>query len=172
MERIKWTERQFVLGNSPGLLPNILERLRGTPVRLRHICKDLSMHDLEFKHGDHWSIKEHIGHLSDLEDLHEGRVDDFIERKDPLRAADMSNDATYKANHNSESLDHLLRVFETKRQTLVQRLLCLDEETQNYSAMHPRLKQLMRPVDMAFFTAEHDDQHLAIVREILVRLGK
>lgn len=172
MKRTKWAERQFALGNSPGLMPNILERLRGTPVRLRHICKDLSMHDLEFKQGDHWSIKEHIGHLSDLEDLHEGRVDDFMERKNPLRAADMSNEATYKANHNSESLDHLLRVFETKRQTLVQRLLRLDEETQNYESMHPRLKQNMRPVDMAFFTAEHDDQHLAIIREILMRLGK
>jgi hypothetical protein len=172
MKRTRWVERQFALENSLGLLPNILERLRGTPVRLRHICKDLSKSDLEFKHGDSWSIKEHLGHLSDLEDLHEGRVDDFMQRKDPLRAADMSNEATYKANHNSESLDHLLRVFETKRQTLVERLSRLDENTQNYSAMHPRLKQKMRPVDMAFFTAEHDDQHLAIIREILTRLGK
>lgn len=172
MQRTKWTERQFALGNSPGLMPNILERLSGTPVRLRHICNKLNKSDLEFKIGNAWSIKEHIGHLSDLEDLHEGRVDDFIERKDPLRAADMSNDATYKADHNNESLDHLLRVFETKRQTLVQRLSRLNEETQNYESMHPRLKQKMRPVDMAFFTAEHDDQHLAIIREILVRLGK
>jgi hypothetical protein len=172
MKRTKWIEREFALGNSPGLMPNILERLRGTPVRLRHICKDLKQDDLEFKHGDAWSIKEHVGHLSDLEDLHEGRIDDFIERKNPLRAADMSNDATYKANHNKENLDHLLRVFETKRQTLVKRLMRLDEDTQNYSSMHPRLKQMMRPVDMAFFTAEHDDQHLAIIREILTRIGK
>jgi len=172
MQRTKWTERKFALDNSPGLLPNMLERLRGTPVRLRHICKDLDAKDLEFKHGDAWSIKEHLGHLSDLEDLHEGRLDDFIERKDPLRAADMSNDATYKANHNHQGLDHLLRVFETKRQTLIQRFLRLDEETQKYASMHPRLKQKMRPVDMAFFTAEHDDQHLAIIREILNRIGK
>lgn len=172
MKRTKWTERQFALGNPPGLMPNIIERLRGTPVRLRHMCKDLQVDDLQFKHGDAWSIKEHIGHLCDLEDLHEGRINDFMERKNPLRAADMSNEATYKANHNKETLDHLLKVFETKRQTLVKRLQRLDEDTQNYSSMHPRLKQDMRPVDMAFFTAEHDDQHLAIIREILNRIGK
>jgi len=29
----------------------------------------------------------------------------------------------------------------------------------------------MRPVDMAFFTAEHDDHHLASIREIMNRIG-
>jgi hypothetical protein len=172
MERTKWMERQFGLGNSPGLLPNILERLRGTPVRLRHICKALKDRDLEFKHAEAWSIKEHIGHLSDLEDLHEGRIDDFKAKKETLRAADMTNAATYKANHNSQDIEHLIKVFETKRQTFIDRLSQLDDATQNFASLHPRLKQMMRPVDLAFFTAEHDDQHLAIIREVLMKLGK
>lgn len=165
-------ERQFALENSLGLLPNIIERLRGTPIRLRHICNSLSAQDLEFKYNDKWSIKEHIGHLNDLESLHEGRIEDFLNRKEILRAADMTNAATYKANHNSQDVEHLLKIFETARHTFIEHLLRLDDATQKFSSLHPRLKQMMRPVDMAFFTAEHDDQHFAIIRETLNKLDK
>ncbi|MFI5212137.1 MAG: hypothetical protein ACHQIH_04585 [Ignavibacteria bacterium] len=48
----------------------------------------------------------------------------------------------------------------------------LNEDQILLSAMHPRLKQPMRIIDIAFFTAEHDDQHLAIIRRILSSEGK
>jgi len=34
------------------------------------------------------------------------------------------------------------------------------------TALHPRLQQPMRVLDMAFFTAEHDDHHLARMTEL------
>jgi hypothetical protein len=31
---------------------------------------------------------------------------------------------------------------------------------------------MMRPVDMAYFTAEHDDHHLASMRTLIEKIGK
>jgi uncharacterized damage-inducible protein DinB len=116
-----------------------------------------------------WSIKEHIGHLADLEELHTGRVDDFEAGLDVLRAADMSNAKTRAASHNTRSMDELIDDFARKRENLIERLSTLDDATQMRSVMHPRLQVPMRPIDMAIFTAEHDDHHLASMRQIMTR---
>ena len=144
-----------------------LERLRGTPVRLMHIASLLSEEQLRKKENGAWSVKEHIGHLLDLEELHEGRIDDFLEGKEILRAADMSNEKTNSADHNSEDLKDLLKSFRDVRNHLVKRFEAIPEYLLNVPRIHPRLNVPMRPVDMALFTAEHDDQHLAIVRKMI-----
>lgn len=170
MQRTPWTERRFHFGIPPGWMPDILERLEGTIARLREMTKQLTDEEAGSASAtDGWSIKEHIGHLSDLEDLHEGRIDDFIARKNPLRAADMNNTKTYEAGHNNYSLNELLERFSAKRMIFVNRLRALDDETQMTQALHPRLQENMRPVDMAFFTAEHDDHHLASIRILLAQ---
>ena len=46
------------------------------------------------KPGSKWSIKEHIGHLTDLEDLHRGRID---------------ADAFFRRNHFTDGLTALVR---------------------------------------------------------------
>jgi hypothetical protein len=167
MQRIKWTDRIFDLQLPEGWLPNVLERLRGTETRIAAVTGALADSQLVLKPGGAWSIKEHIGHLTDLEELHEGRIDDFISRKETLRAADMNNNKTNRADHNQKSIQQLLRDFRIKRSELVLRLEKLDDPTQNFRSLHPRLKLMMKPVDMAFFTAEHDDHHLASIREII-----
>jgi hypothetical protein len=167
MERTKWTDRTFSFNIPEGWLPDILERLYGTDLRIRAMTQGLSDDQLSKKHVLAWSIKEHIGHLTDLEELHEGRIDDFMARKDILRAADMSNKKTYAADHNKKSLEQLLKEFKSKRDVFISRLRELDDDTQRFGSLHPRLKVVMRPVDMAFFTAEHDDHHLASIRELL-----
>jgi len=149
-------------------LPSILERLRGTSVRINKIAVTLTDQQLRIKPDGKWSIQEHIGHLSDLEELHDGRIDDFLARKETLRAADMSNAKTNASLHNEKKIEDLLREFRDKREHFVSRLTELDDETQNSQSKHPRLQIMMRPVDMAFFTAEHDDHHLATVREIMM----
>lgn len=170
MQRSKWTDRKFTFDFPEGWLPDILERLRGTEIRIIYMIASISEEDCAFKPKGEWSIKEHIGHLSDLEDLHEGRIEDFLERKDILRAADMTNKLTHEANHNSRSKEELISEFFMKRKRLVDRLESLNDETQLHKAMHPRLQTLMRPVDVAFFTAEHDDHHLADMRRIVTHL--
>lgn len=171
MQRTKWIDRKFTFDFPEGWIFNILERLRGTPVRVQDMIKNLSHEQLTRKTDNAWSIQEHIGHLLDLEELHEGRIDGFISRKETLRAADMSNAKTVAANHNTADLQQILEAFRTSRTRFINRLEELDDETQKFKSLHPRLKITMRPVDMAFFTAEHDDHHLATMRSILNKLN-
>lgn len=167
MIRTKWTERKFSFDFPEGWIFNIMERLRGTIPRMTWMTFSLEEEDLVLKPEGKWSIKEHIGHLIDLEELHEGRIDDFLARKEILRAADMTNERTAQANHNERKLEELLSTFSMQRNRFISRLHELDEETSNFRSLHPRLQVMMRPVDVAYFTAEHDDHHLASMRTIV-----
>lgn len=166
MQRTKWVDRKFNLGIPEGWMPNILTRLTGVTIRLNQLSSGLTDALLSKQLNESWSIKEHIGHLVDLEDLHIGRVIDFVDRKDTLRPADMTNKQTYAANHNEATMATLIDSFDFKRTALVSSLYNLDDETQRFSSLHPRLKVPMKPVDMAFFTAEHDDHHIASIYEL------
>lgn len=172
INRTKWTERKFNHDLPEGWLLNVLERLHGTAPRIKHLISGLSEEQSGAKTENSWSLKEHIGHLSDLEELHEGRIDDFIACKEVLRAADMSNQKTHKADHNARIAEDLLAEFETKRKAFIDRLSKLDSKTQSFRSLHPRLKLTMKPVDMAFFTAEHDDHHLATMRQLVLSMNR
>ena len=170
MERLPWVERKFDLDIPPGWMANILERLIGTRIRIIELCAPLTRSELTTRIDDRWSILEQVGHLVDLEGLHEGRIDDFEQNADVMRAADMKNVATYQAEHNSKDLSDLLEAFTKARNQFVDRLRGLNDDVLERSIEHPRLKVNMRPVDLAFFTAEHDDHHLASIRQIREQL--
>lgn len=163
----KWTERTFDFSFHHGLFPNILERLRGTPARLEEMVSNVTQSLLTQREGSSWSIQEHIGHLIDLETLHEGRIDDFIAGKEKLRPADMTNQKTWEADHNNKSIRMLLNTLRSTRMVFVTRLEEAEPEVVTRMALHPRLNQRMRLVDMAYFVAEHDDQHLAIITRLI-----
>lgn len=172
MQRIEWTDRKFNFESSVGILPGILERLRGTSSRMKEISTVLTNEEAVQKPGNKWSIKEHIGHLTDLESLHQDRIDDFIQRKGILRAADMTNVKTHCANHNREDIRVLIKRFTENRAKFVSRLEELDDETQHFKSLHPRLQVFMLPVDHAYFVAEHDDHHLVSIRDICKKIYK
>jgi len=167
MQRMQWIERKFQFEIPVGWLPNVMARLSGTAPRLSELTSGLSDDLLVYQPGEKWSIKEHIGHLSDLEELHEGRLQDFRDRKALLRAADMKNVATEAANHNASTIDQLIKAFVLRRKAFLEALDSLDDATQEFVSLHPRLKVPMKPVDMATFTAEHDDHHIASIVEII-----
>ncbi|MFZ1677028.1 MAG: DinB family protein [Saprospiraceae bacterium] len=167
MQRTLWTDRTFNFDFPVGLFPNILERLRGTPARLKELTTGITEQQAEHKANGKWSIKEQIGHLADLEALHEGRINDFLLRKDSLRPADMTNAVTNSAKHNASSIQELINNFSVKRIAFVSRLEQLSDEIHEVKSIHPRLKVLMRPSDMAYFTAEHDDHHITSIRELM-----
>jgi len=167
VKRIKWTERKFEFNLPVGVFPALLERLLGTAPRIEDMTKWLSNEELSYKSNGKWSIKEHIGHLIDLEALHEKRLDEILQGKEVLTAADMTNKKTNKANHNLKNINELLADFRKVREDFVNRLEKLDETDVVKSGIHPRLNQPMRIIDMAYFTSEHDDHHLAIMREII-----
>jgi len=160
----KWTSRTFDFDFPADRFAFILERLYGTAPRIQYMIKNLSPEKLTHQPNGAWSIQEHIGHLIDLDELHDGRIDDYLEKKPVLRAADMSNKKTYEAHYNQQNLQQLLTDFAQKRQNFIERIKTLDP---TLAAQHPRLQKNMRVVDMAFFVAEHHDHHLAIVREII-----
>lgn len=167
MVRTKWTERTFTFDFPEGWMFNIIERLHGTHARLHEITRILTNEQLTYTPNGKWTVKEHIGHLSDLEELHEGRLNDFIVKKDVLRAADMTNAKTISALHNERTMEDLLLEFSSKRSQFISKLQSLSDDILVSKSMHSRLQVLMRPVDVAYFTAEHDDHHLASIRELV-----
>lgn len=162
-----WIERKFEFNLPVGLFPVIIERLRGALLQLESTVKNLPDEKLSFKKDDKWSVKEIVGHLYDLEELWNGRIDDFLEHKETLRAADMSNAKTIAANHNSKSIVELLNQFKIARNSLIDRVKDLDEKTASITALHPRLLTPMRLVDSLFFVAEHDDHELTKIRLLI-----
>jgi uncharacterized damage-inducible protein DinB len=164
MKRQPWTAHVFNLDIDPGWIYNILTRVEDTELRLRHYCKELDDAHLSLQTNGAWSIKEHIGHLIDLEELHLNRLKEFADLKVVLTGADMSNAKTEAAAHNERAITDLLDEFSQTRKELAQAYKALPEQSLFHKAMHPRLKVLMRPVDLMYFIAEHDDHHLATIK--------
>ena len=162
----KWFERKFDFRSTQNIFPSIVERLRGTPARLEEKFQLLPPHILTIKHEGTWSIAENIGHLIDLEDLWQGRLEDFIKGKEELRPADLQNTKTHNANHNAKPISELLASFRAVRMETVTMLENVDEKIVFRTALHPRLKTPMRMMDSFLFTAEHDDHHLARITEV------
>ena len=96
---------------------------------------------------------------------------DFEMRKDTLTDADLENVKTHGAVHNAANLDTILKDFRRARSAIVKRLEVMRDDNVERTALHPRLQTLMRPVDLAFFFAEHDDHHLANIRALLRKFG-
>ena len=102
----------------------MLERLRGTPARLEELVRGVPHELLTERRGGKWSAQEHVGHLYDLDELHEGRLEDYARGLEVLRAADMTNRKTEDAGHNSARLGDLLARFRGARESFVRRLEC------------------------------------------------
>jgi len=167
MKKTEWLKRNFPSIEDNGILPSIIERLSGTPARIDEIVSNLSPALAVLKPLNKWSIQEEIGHLSDLEPLWFGRLEDLLGGLPELRAADLTNQKTSTANHNATEIRMLLQLFRKQRQLFVDNLIILNENQLSNVALHPRLKTPMRVIDLANFVAEHDDHHLANIREIL-----
>ena len=162
-----WFQRAFTFTTPIELYPNIVERLRGTPARLEERIAALPRDILTRRDGDRWSIQEHAGHLLDLDPLHLQRLDDYEAARDVLAPADLENRKTHEAHHNDHNIADILRAFRAGRTELVRRLDAYDTEFAARTSLHPRLQQPMRVLDMALFTAEHDDHHLARITELI-----
>ena len=168
MKQVKWFDRQFDFKAEQNIFPSLIERLSGTPARLEEKIATIAPDLLPLKPDNTWSIKENIGHLTDLEPLWQGRLEDIINGEIELRPTDLMNRKTDLANHNDTPLATLLQEFRAIRAQTVAQLKTLDEATISKTALHPRLKTPMRIIDLFIFVAEHDDHHLARITELSV----
>jgi hypothetical protein len=166
VEMTKWVDRKFNSDFPVGVFPGILERLRGTPARLEELIRGIPEAGLTKSIDGKWSIQENAGHLINVEELHDGRADDYLAGKETLRPADMENRRTFDADYNSQNIDSILESFRTVRMNFIKRLEKLDEEIVSRAIRHPRLNIPMRLVDMTCFAAEHDDYHLAVITRL------
>lgn len=164
-----WIERTFHFDFSVEKMPDLLERLRGTPARLTERVAGLSREMLTRRDGQAWSIQENAGHLIDLGYLPLRRLEQIMAGEAVLVAADMSNQKTHAARYNERDMDDLLGEFRRERAALVTRFEGLSESDWGKSALHPRLAQPMRIVDLVCFDAEHDDYHLARIGALIRR---
>jgi uncharacterized damage-inducible protein DinB len=168
MPKWSWVERKFSFEFPQTKWPDLLERLRGTPARSEERVRGLSRELLTRRlDGKGWSIQENIAHLTDLEELPMRRINQIIAGEKTLIAADMSNRKTHEAGHNNRDIREVLADFHKERMKLVTRFEALGEADWAKSGLHPRLNQPMRIVDIAYFTAEHDDYHLGRVGELI-----
>jgi uncharacterized damage-inducible protein DinB len=163
-----WIERRFTFDFPVGKYPDILERFRGTPVRIEERVRGVDRAALVYSDGG-WTILQNIGHLLDLEPLWEGRVDDFLAGQAELRAADLTNRRTHEAKHNEREIGELLGAFRRAREAAAERTGSLRDADWARTSVHPRLKVPMRMVDALAFACEHDDYHLARIGELVAR---
>src|SRR5579864_6524356 len=164
-----WFDRKFVFDLPLSLFPNVIERLRGTPARLEERIQSATAEALLARIDGAWSIQENAGHLCDLEPLWIRRAEQIIGGESQLAVADLTNRATDDANHNASRVGTLLGRFRTHRLHFVSIMESADPSVHDRTARHPRLGTAMRLIDIAYFTAEHDDHHLARITELLKR---
>jgi uncharacterized damage-inducible protein DinB len=168
MTTLKWFERKFDFNFGVEEYNAIYLRLQQGPENLATVLHNIS-NDAILSHqpGGKWSVKEHIGHLSLLEPLWRTRIRDIAEKKPVLTPADLNNTATAEAGYNQYSISELLWKFEVERKETLLLLNSIDVIHQHYTSLHPRMQQPMRMIDIMYFTAEHDDHHIAVIRELI-----
>ena len=166
MTQGRWFDRKFELGLGADVAPELLERLRLTPVRLADAVRGLPPEVLTRKGEGKWSIQENAGHLFDLESLWDLRLDDYDAGATELHAADLENRKTHEAAHNDRLISDILADFSAARGRIIARLARMTPAGLARTALHPRLRQPMSVVDLCFFVAEHDDHHLRTIDEL------
>lgn len=166
MQQIKWFDRKFNFDSAQNIFPSAIERLAGTPARLEEKFKFISPEMQEIRIDDSWTIKENVGHLTDLEPLWQGRLYDILNNETELRTTDLLNSKTTEANHNAVSIEVLLSNFRQIRNETICMIEKLTEEEIFKFALHPRLKTPMRTMDLFLFVSDHDDHHLDRITEL------
>jgi uncharacterized damage-inducible protein DinB len=166
MKKEKWFDRKFDFSFDQNILPSIIERLEKTPLLLKIKMDEIPTEHLTIKRNGKWSIQENIGHLIDLEPIWQGRLEDILNNKEELRAADLENKKTDLAGHNEKDIHDLIDEFMNIRFLTIKKLRELTDNEAYKSSLHPRLKTPMRTMDLFLFVAEHDDYHLARIIEL------
>jgi uncharacterized damage-inducible protein DinB len=167
ISHVPWFERKFDFSFPAEELPKVCARLRSTPGRLEEVLRRRTLPTLVRKPDGKWSAQENAGHMLDLEPLWIVRIADYVNGSAQLTAADLNNRQTDEANHNATPTYDIVVGFRTAREQL---LTCVERVKPSLFARaipHPRLKTPMRLVDHLYFVAEHDDHHLARIRELL-----
>ena len=167
MNTAKWIDRKFNFEESSLERQLLVNRLQATGNRIRKILAAVPEVKMELRNDGKWSIKENVGHLIDLEDLHLNRLRELKDGKTTLTPADLKNADTESAAHDSVKIRILISSLESRRSDFVEFLSGLSEPELAHEALHERLGIMMKPMELAYFVAEHDDHHINIIKGII-----
>jgi len=162
MKHVQWFDRKFIFDLPIGMFPYYLERLNGTTCRIEKkvdgIAEDILSNGLNNK----WSVKENIGHLAEVDEIANKRIDEIIQGISPMSPAVFEPKA-----YQEWPIEEVVNYFREGRLKNIKRYRELSQQELEKTSLHPRLKVMMSPVDLAWFDAEHDDHHLVRINEIL-----
>ena len=164
--RPSWPQRKFQFVHPPWMLADFIERLRGTVPRLRYLLEGIGDDAAHTQVDGKWSIAQNIGHLSDVEELWQVRLEDLRQGRKTYTPAVAARFQELAKRHEARSVEVLLAELAIRRSSLVDALARAPAELQEATAFHERLQVPMRLVDCAQFYAEHDDHHLLRIRTI------
>ena len=166
LERPPWSQRTFAFGHPPWMLEEFVERLRGLVPRLGPLLAGVEEDVAHVRHEDKWSIAQNVGHLADVEELWQERLEDLRQGRQVYTPADPARFRAAAERHRERTLDAIVRELDERRAKLVDALANAPAPLRQASAFHERLKTPLRLVDCAQFYAEHDDHHLLRIRAI------
>ena len=162
MKRLDWFERTFNFGVPKAMLPFYLERLEGTIYRIEHKVKGVSNDVLSEKYNGKWSVKQNIGHLAEVDHVGNKRIDEM------LAGIPVLSPAVFEPqDYNPWPIEKVVDFFRTSRLSNINKYRTLSDMHLSKASLHPRLKVMMTPVDLALFDAEHDDHHLLKISDII-----
>lgn len=167
MSTLRWFDRKLTFGYPVEMLPFFLERLDGTAARIEHKVSTLDDTLLSSRLDDKWSVKQHIGHLAEVDQVANKRIQEMVRGVSPMSPAVFE-----PSDYNAWPVEKILEFFRVTRQKNLASYGGLHEQDLKKSSLHPRLNVMMTPVDLAWFDAEHDDHHLVKINEIIVTLKK
>jgi hypothetical protein len=170
-DRPPWAQRKFSFVHPPWMLADFLERLRGVLPRVDALLFGVDDSRARLQIEGKWSIAQNIGHLSDVEELWQERLEDLKNRRKTYTPAVGSRFQELANRHHECSVAETLRELKARRLRLVDALAQASPELQKSSAFHERLQVPMRLVDCAQFYAEHDDHHLIRIRRLRIMVG-
>ena len=167
MKTPAWFERKLTFGQQKEMLPFFLERLDGTLARIEKKVKGIDEKILSTKLNDKWSVKQHIGHLAEVDEIANSRIDEML-----AGVLTLSPAVFEPKDYSTWPIQKVLEYFQKTRTQNILRYNEVAEQDLVKSSVHPRLKVPMTPVDLAWFDAEHDDHHLVKISEIIFTLRK
>lgn len=165
MNNLPWFERNLKFGYPIEMLPYFLERLEGSIVRIQSKVKGVDDKILSTRLNDKWSIKQNIGHLAEVDEIANKRMDEMVKEIPILSPAVFE-----PQDYNPWPIEKVLELFKTTRLKNLIKYKSIPEGDLLKSSLHPRLKVQMTPVDLAWFDAEHDDHHFLTINKILKEL--
>src|SRR5882724_2247758 len=149
---LPWFERNLKFGYSKEMLPFFVERLEGAIIRTEQKVKGIDDNILSQKPNGKWSVKENIGHLAEVDEIANRRIDEMI-----AGIPVMSPAVFEPQDYSSWPIIKVLEFFKTTRLSNIKKYRSIKESELLKSSQHPRLKVMMTPIDLAWFDAEHDD---------------